>query len=185
MTKPVGFVNKDLAPIYGLSAASYGTDLTMANLDPTQRAGVFTQRRLPGRRIRRTTGRRPILRGAFIEKQVLCRQIGAPPPGARSTPLPPAPRTQHQPRAGRRADVGRAPAPACHARSSTRPASRWRRTTASAPGRRRRRAAARPSTPWRTSPSARQGRARHRPRRPDDADRELAGGRRTATRRGW
>jgi len=30
----------------------------------------------------------PILRGAFLEKQVLCRQIGAPPDGAVNTPLP-------------------------------------------------------------------------------------------------
>src|SRR5206468_7748349 len=42
ITKPVAFVNKDLAPIYGLSAASYGTDLTMAHLDSTKRAGLLT-----------------------------------------------------------------------------------------------------------------------------------------------
>src|SRR4051812_22170473 len=87
MTKPVAFVNKDLAPIYGLSAASYGTDLTMANLDPTQRAGVFTHAGFLASysSYNRTS---PILRGAFIEKQVLCRQIGAPPDGAATTPLP-------------------------------------------------------------------------------------------------
>src|SRR5205085_5758351 len=87
MTKPVAFVNKDLAPIYGLSAASYGTDLTMANLDATQRAGVFTHAGFLASysSYNRTS---PILRGAFIEKQVLCRQIPAPPPGAASTPLP-------------------------------------------------------------------------------------------------
>jgi hypothetical protein len=87
MTKPVAFVNKDLAPIYGLSAASYGTDLTMANLEPTQRAGVFTHAGFLASysSYNRTS---PILRGAFIEKQVLCRQIGAPPDGAVNTPLP-------------------------------------------------------------------------------------------------
>ena len=43
LTTPVGFVNRDLAPIYGLHAASYGTDLTQVNLDPAQRPGVFTR----------------------------------------------------------------------------------------------------------------------------------------------
>jgi len=85
--KPVAFVNKDLAPIYGLNAASYGTDLTMVNLDATQRAGVFTHAGFLGSysSYNRTS---PILRGAFLEKQVLCRQIPAPPPGAGNTPLP-------------------------------------------------------------------------------------------------
>ena len=88
MTKPVGFVNRDLAPIYGLAAASYGTDLTMVNLEPTQRAGVFTQAGWLASysSYNRTS---PILRGAFLEKEVLCRQIGAPPPGATEEPLPP------------------------------------------------------------------------------------------------
>ena len=87
ITKPVAFVNKDLAPVYGLNAASYGTDLTMVNLDATQRAGVFTHAGFLGSysSYNRTS---PILRGAFLEKQVLCRQIPAPPPGASTTPLP-------------------------------------------------------------------------------------------------
>jgi len=87
LTKPVAFVNKDLAPIYGLSASSFGTDYTLTNLDPTQRAGVFTHAGFLASysSYNRTS---PILRGAFIEKQVLCRQIPAPPPGAANTPLP-------------------------------------------------------------------------------------------------
>jgi hypothetical protein len=87
ITKPVAFVNKDLAPIYGLSAASFGTDLTLTNLDPTQRSGVFTH---AGFLASYSSYDRssPILRGAFIEKEVLCREIPAPPPGASSTPLP-------------------------------------------------------------------------------------------------
>ena len=111
MTKPVAFVNKDLAPIYGLSPASYGTDLTMVNLDPTQRAGMFTHAGFLASysSYNRTS---PILRGAFIEKQVLCRQIGAPPPGA--TEAAAAGHRQHQPQAGRGADVGRHCA-GCHA----------------------------------------------------------------------
>ena len=88
-TSPVAFIDKDLAPIYGLSAASYGTTLSMVNLDTTQRAGVFTHAGFLASysSYNRTS---PILRGAFIEKQVLCRQIPAPPPDATSTPVPPA-----------------------------------------------------------------------------------------------
>jgi hypothetical protein len=87
MTKPVAFVNKDLAPIYGLSPSGFGTDYTLTNLDPTQRAGVFTHAGFLASysSYNRTS---PILRGAFLEKQVLCRTIPAPPPGAASTPLP-------------------------------------------------------------------------------------------------
>lgn len=87
LTKPVAFVNKDLAPIYGLAASSFGTDYTLTNLDPTQRAGVFTHAGFLASysSYNRTS---PILRGAFLEKQILCRQIPAPPPGAANTPLP-------------------------------------------------------------------------------------------------
>jgi hypothetical protein len=86
MTKPIAFVNRDLAPIYGLTG-TFGTDLTMANLDAAQRAGVFTQVGFLASysSYDRTS---PILRGAFIEKELLCRQIGAPPDGAANTPLP-------------------------------------------------------------------------------------------------
>jgi hypothetical protein len=85
--KPVAFVNKDLAPIYGLDPSGFGTDMKVTNLDPTQRAGVFTHAGFLASfsSYDRTS---PILRGAFLEKQVLCRQIGAPPAGATNTPLP-------------------------------------------------------------------------------------------------
>ena len=83
--KPVAFVNRDLAPIYGLTSTS--TDYAMANLDQTQRAGVFTQVGFLASfsSFDRTS---PILRGAFIEKNVLCQTIGSPPPDAAATPLP-------------------------------------------------------------------------------------------------
>jgi hypothetical protein len=87
ITKPIAFVNKDLAPLYGLSAASYGTDYTLATLDPAQRAGVFTSAGFLAS-FSSYDRSSPILRGAFIEKQVLCRNIGSPPPDAAATPLP-------------------------------------------------------------------------------------------------
>ncbi len=87
ITKPVAFVDKDLAPIYGLTSTS--TTLQMVNLDATQRAGVFTHAGFLASysSYNRTS---PILRGAFLEKQVLCRTIPAPPPDAAGTPLPAA-----------------------------------------------------------------------------------------------
>jgi len=87
ITKPIAFVDKDLAPIYGLTSTS--TTLQMVSLDPSQRAGVFTHAGFLASysSYNRTS---PILRGAFLEKQVLCRTIPAPPPDAAGTPLPPA-----------------------------------------------------------------------------------------------
>jgi hypothetical protein len=87
MTKPVGFVNAALAPLYGLDPSKYGPDLVQVDLDPATRAGVFT--RLGFLAAYSLANRSsPILRGAFIQKQVLCRQIGSPPADAISTPLP-------------------------------------------------------------------------------------------------
>ena len=87
LTKPVAFVNRDLAPIYGLNAANFGPDLQLTNLDPAQRSGVFTH---AGFLASYSSYERssPILRGAFIEKQVLCREIPPPPPDAFNSPLP-------------------------------------------------------------------------------------------------
>ena len=90
ITKPIAFVNKDLAPIYGLSASDFGADLQLTNLDATQRAGVFTHAGFLGS-YSHYDATAIILRGAFLEKQVLCRQIPAPPPGATNTPLPTTP----------------------------------------------------------------------------------------------
>jgi hypothetical protein len=87
MTSPIGFVNNTLAPLYGLNPAAYGTDLTQVSLDPATRSGVFT--RLGFLTSYSLYNRpSPILRGAFLQKEVLCTTIGAPPPDAQSTPLP-------------------------------------------------------------------------------------------------
>jgi hypothetical protein len=87
LTSPVGFVNATLAPLYGLDPAQYGTDLVPVNLDPATRSGIFT--RLGFLTSYSLYNRpSPILRGAFLQKEVLCTTIGAPPPDAQSTPLP-------------------------------------------------------------------------------------------------
>lgn len=87
LTSPIAFVNASTAPLYGLSAAPYGATLTLAELDPAQRPGIFTRAGFLAANslFNRSSA---ILRGAFIQKQVLCREIGAPPPGAESTPQP-------------------------------------------------------------------------------------------------
>jgi hypothetical protein len=111
ITKPVAFVNKDLAPIYGLDPSQFGTDLTPVSLDPAQRAGVFTHAGFLSAfsSYDRTS---PILRGAFLEKQVLCRPIGSPPPGASTTPLDPTTGTTNRQRVA--AQTSGAACASCH-----------------------------------------------------------------------
>jgi hypothetical protein len=87
MTSPIAFVNAATAPLYGLSASAYGAELTMATLDPAQRPGVLTR---AGFLTAYSLFNRPsaILRGAFVQKDILCTTIGTPPPDAEGTPLP-------------------------------------------------------------------------------------------------
>ncbi len=83
----VAFVNSALAPLYDLDPAAYGSELTQVDLDPARRAGVFTRAGfLAARSLYDRSS--PILRGAFLQKEVLCTAIAAPPPDAESTPLP-------------------------------------------------------------------------------------------------
>ena len=87
LTSPVAFVNAATAPLYGLDPAKFGADLVQTNLDPAQRPGFLTRIGFLNSysAYNRTS---PILRGAFITKQVLAVPIGSPPPGAETTPLP-------------------------------------------------------------------------------------------------
>ncbi len=83
----VGFVNAALAPLYGLDPAAFGSELAEVELDPATRAGVFTRAGfLASHSLFDRSS--PILRGAFLQKQILCTPIAAPPPDAESTPLP-------------------------------------------------------------------------------------------------
>lgn len=87
ITSPVAFVNASLAPLYGLEASQYGAELVQVALDPAQRPGVFTRAGFLASHslVNRPS---PILRGAFLQKHVLCAPVGSPPPGAEGTPLP-------------------------------------------------------------------------------------------------
>jgi hypothetical protein len=85
LTTPVGFVNNQLAPIYGVSG-TFTTALTQVNLDAAQRPGVFTRAGfLTAYSLYDRAS--PILRGAFIQKEVLCTSIPMPDNAFLSTPL--------------------------------------------------------------------------------------------------
>jgi hypothetical protein len=87
LLSPVAFVNAATAPLYGLDASKFGSELTKTQLDPAQRPGFLTRLGFLNAysSYNRTS---PILRGAFITKQILAVPIGTPPPGAETTPLP-------------------------------------------------------------------------------------------------
>jgi hypothetical protein len=87
ITSPTAFVNADTAPLYGLEAAAYGAELVPVDLDPAKRPGIFTRLGFLTSHsgFDRTS---PILRGAFLQKEVLCTEVPPPPPGVEGTPLP-------------------------------------------------------------------------------------------------
>ena len=86
-TSPQGFVNAATAPLYGLDPSGFGSDLKAVSLDPAQRPGFLTRVGFLNAysSFNRTS---PILRGAFITKQILGFDPGSPPAGATNTPLP-------------------------------------------------------------------------------------------------
>ncbi len=77
LTSNKAFVNADLAKIYGL-AGTFGTDYREVQLDPATRAGLLTR---AGFLARNATLDEPdpIHRGVFINLNILCRPISAPP----------------------------------------------------------------------------------------------------------
>jgi hypothetical protein len=87
LLSPVGFVTKDTAPIYGLSAASYGTELTKVTLDAEQRPGILSRTGFLSAFSAFGTSN-IILRGAFIIGHIQGIDPGQPTPGAADTPIP-------------------------------------------------------------------------------------------------
>jgi Protein of unknown function (DUF1592)/Protein of unknown function (DUF1588)/Protein of unknown function (DUF1595)/Protein of unknown function (DUF1585) len=87
ITSPVAYVNSQTAPLYGLSASGFTTDLKETSLSANQRPGFLT--RVGFLNAYSAYNRSsPILRGAFITKNILGTKIGSPPPGAEMTMLP-------------------------------------------------------------------------------------------------
>ena len=80
-TSPVGFVNKTLAPIYGLDSTKFDADLVKTDLDPTQRAGILTQTGfLSSYALQNDPD--SIHRGVFVNQRVLCVKLPPPSPNA-------------------------------------------------------------------------------------------------------
>lgn len=80
-----GFANAEMAALYGLESAGLGTEL--AAVDLPGRPGFLT--RLGFLSAYSAASRTsPIVRGAFIIKEVMGGDPGTPPPGATDTPLP-------------------------------------------------------------------------------------------------
>ena len=87
-TSTVAFVNKRLAPVYGIDPstipeiASAGPDVfAKVQMDGSQRKGILMH---PGWLTYEASPKdpSPIRRGAYIARHVLCTPLGSPPPGA-------------------------------------------------------------------------------------------------------
>jgi len=87
LLSPVAFVNNVTAPLYDLDPADYGDALEQVTLDPDERPGFLTRAGfLNG--YAHSTYTAPVLRGAFITKEIIGIPIDPPPPGADQTMLP-------------------------------------------------------------------------------------------------
>lgn len=80
-TAAVGFVNADLAPLYGLEGNFSRETFEMVDLDPNVRSGLLTQAGFLSSYI---TGTQPdiIHRGVFIATRLLCIELPPPDPNA-------------------------------------------------------------------------------------------------------
>jgi hypothetical protein len=87
LTTPMAFVNSDLAPLYGLDPSAFGSNLQPVELDGQLRPGVFTRAGfLAAHSLHDRTS--PTQRGTFLQQEVLCTGIPAPPPEFLNLPLP-------------------------------------------------------------------------------------------------
>jgi len=81
-TSPVTWVDATLAQNYGVQA---GAGVTRVELDPSQRAGLFTQTAFLAGHADALEGS-PIHRGAYVQRRVLCREFGTLPPNVGTVP---------------------------------------------------------------------------------------------------
>lgn len=77
------FVSEALTAIYGAKTSSAKL-LTLADLDKTQRFGIFTQPAVIASHSGPTTTRL-VKRGVFFTRKVMCLALGSPPPGVNTT----------------------------------------------------------------------------------------------------
>ena len=77
LTSTKAYVNADLAKLYGISG-TFGTDYQEVELDPSTRAGLLTRAGFLAKNATLSESD-PIHRGVFINLDILCRPITAPP----------------------------------------------------------------------------------------------------------
>jgi len=88
LTAPYAFADAGLAGLYGVPHdAESGTSLLRVDLDPDERKGYLMQIGFLASHAY-AVDTDPIHRGLFVVRQLLCRDIPDPPPGASQTPLP-------------------------------------------------------------------------------------------------
>ncbi|HVY31191.1 MAG TPA: DUF1592 domain-containing protein [Polyangiaceae bacterium] len=82
LTSRFGFVDQNLAQLYGLTG-TFGTELVRVEHAPESgRLGLFTQGAFLAGHSSSSSGTSPILRGVFMLRRVACVSIPDPPPGA-------------------------------------------------------------------------------------------------------
>ena len=81
---PFTFANKTTAALYGVSG-SFDDTLEQVDLDPKERAGLFTQIGFLATRAFSNLSS-PIHRGVFIQRRILCNTIPNPPPNVPQLP---------------------------------------------------------------------------------------------------
>lgn len=88
---PYTFVNKTLAAHYGVSGVTTES-FTKVSLDPTKRAGIFTQGAFLSA-LAKPNQTSPVHRGKFVREQLFCQSLPPPPDGLVIIPPDPKPGT--------------------------------------------------------------------------------------------
>ena len=84
LTSRFGFVDQNLATLYGLQG-SYGSELVRVEHAPqSPRLGLFTQAAFLASHSSSSSGTSPILRGVFLLRRLACADIPDPPAGAQN-----------------------------------------------------------------------------------------------------
>lgn len=86
LNAPYAFVDEPMAPLFGVNVNT-GDELQRVEFDPSERKGFLMQ---PGYLAANSYSAKPdsIHRGLFVIRNLLCRNIPEPPPGAQGTPPP-------------------------------------------------------------------------------------------------
>ena len=115
-TTPVGFVNAQLAPLYGVTG-NFSSDpnvLTKVDLDPTQRSGLLTQPGFLASYISVANEPDIIHRGVFIATRLLCKELPPPDPAAVAKGLDGTPNLTNRERVEKTTGIGTC-GQSCHA----------------------------------------------------------------------